>query len=107
MDQLLSPANITKMPKMVEIFKRDVKTNIPLGDMTAYLTKLPNFSSSKIHSYILPGDYKDDGISWYMADEEQLPEIVDRLFAEYKLDDQTTNRENNENNENEEESQNN
>ena len=42
-----------------------------------------------------------------MADEEQLPEIVDRLFAEYKLDDQTTNRENNENNENEEESQNN
>ena len=68
-----------------------VKTNIPLGDMTAYLTKIPNFSSSKIHSYILPGDYKDDGISWYMADEEQLPEIVDRLFAEYKLDDQTTN----------------
>ena len=94
LDQLLSPANITKMPKMVEIFKRDVKTNIPLGDMTAYLTKLPNFSSSKIHSYILPGEYKNDGISWYMADEEQLPEIVDRLFAEYKLDDQTTNREN-------------
>lgn len=73
------------MPKMVEIFKRDVKTNIPLGDMTSYLTKLPNFSSNKIHSYILPGEYKNDGISWYMADEEQLPEIVDRLFAEYKL----------------------
>lgn len=107
LDQLLSPSNITKMPKMVDIFKKDVKTNIPLGDMTTYLTKLPNFSSSKIHSYILPGEYKDDGISWYMADEEKLPEIVDRLFAEYKLDDQTTNRENNENNENEEESQNN
>lgn len=104
-DQLLSPANITKMPKMVEIFKRDVKTNIPLGDMTAYLTKLPNLSSSKIHSYILPGEYKNDGISWYMADEEQLPEIVDRLFAEYKLDDQTTN--NNDRKEDEEESQNN
>lgn len=40
-----------------------------------------------------------------MADEEQLPEIVDRLFAEYKLDDQTTN--NNDRKEDEEESQNN
>ena len=53
----------------------------------------------------LLGDYKDDGISWYMADEEQLPEIVDRLFAEYKLDDQTTN--DNDIKEDEEESQNN
>ena len=41
-----------------------------------------------------------------MADEEQLPEIVDRLFAEYKLDDQTTN-EYNDKKEDEEEFQNN
>ena len=40
-----------------------------------------------------------------MADEEQWPEIVDRLFAEYKLDDQTTN--DNDIKEDEEESQNN
>ena len=91
---------------MIDIFKKDVKTNIPLGDMTSYLTKLSNFSSSKIHSYILPGEYKDVGISWYMADEEKLPEIVDRLFAEYKLDDQTTNQDNDKK-EDEEESQNN
>ena len=107
LNQLVSPSNITKLPKMIEIFKKDVKTNIPLGDMTAYLTKLPNFSPDKIHSYILPGEYKDDGISWYIADKEQTSEIVDRLFAEYKLDEQTTNNENKEDNEDNNENQNN
>ena len=91
LDQIVSPANIPKLPKMVNVFKSEVKTNIPLGDLTAYLTKLPNFSSEKIHSYILPGEYMDDGISWYIADKDESSEIVDRLFAEYKLEDRTTN----------------
>lgn len=86
MDQILSPTNITKIPQFIEIFKRDVKTNLPMEEMLRHTKDLTNFSSDNMKSYTLPGYYDDgSGISWYIADEDGLNEIVNQVFFDYKL----------------------
>lgn len=92
LEELLRPTNITKLPQLLEIYKNDVRTNIPVKTVASYIPKATNLSKDKMESYTLPGypgnETYDDGqeISWFYMDEEATDELVNELFGEYKLE---------------------
>lgn len=88
MDQTLSPTNITKLPKLLSIYKKEVKTNIPSDIIAGAATKATNISKDKINFYTLPGNPVNSGISYYVADREQTLKLVEEIFGDYFLTDQ-------------------
>lgn len=74
------------MTSLVETYFNHVKTNIPMSTMLDIASKISNFSSDKFTTYTAPGIPKMiDGISYYIPDFEKTWDIVDKVFAKYKL----------------------
>lgn len=92
LDQLLKPSNITKLPQLLEIYKTEVKTNIPVGTLASYLPKAGNFSRDKLNMMTLPGEARmkqyNNGkeISWFYVDRPAMKELVNTYFSDYRLD---------------------
>lgn len=92
LEELLKPSNITKIPRLLEIYKSDVKTNIPVRIVTSMIPKVTNLSKDKINYYTLPGEpgtetYNNGReISWFYMDRERSRNLINELFYEYKMD---------------------
>lgn len=85
LDQVISPSNITKVPQLIDIYKKDVKTNIPSDIMAGAATKIGNINKDKVHFHTLPGEPVNDGISYYVAHKEETLRLVEEIFGDYML----------------------
>lgn len=76
----LSLRNIPKIPKMIQLYKSNVDTNIPLTMVMRYgFSAIIN--SLDIETYVLPGSPKMlNGVSYYIHDEEATKEIINQIF---------------------------
>ncbi|MDO5649785.1 MAG: LCP family protein, partial [Gallicola sp.] len=85
LDQVISPANITKVPQLFNIYKKDVKTNIPSDIIAGVATKIGNINKDKVNFHTIPGQPVNEGISYYVADKEETLKLVDNIFGDYLL----------------------
>jgi len=83
-DEMISTSTITKLPELVPKLLENVHTNIPLKEMGTLANMARNFSGENMITQTLPGySYTDpvNGASYWHADEEKTPGMIDALFA--------------------------
>ena len=78
-----SPENILKIGEFIDIFHKNVKTNLSIETMKDYIPYAVNFSTENLKTEELPG--KDDrakqtGYWFFYPDKVKTKEIVDELF---------------------------
>ena len=85
-NEMVKKSESISMTSLVESYFKDVKTNLPMATILDIASKISNFSSDKFSTYTVPGTPSMiDGVSYYIPDYEKTWEIVDKVFAKYKL----------------------
>lgn len=84
--QLIQLKNVTKLGTFIDIFKENVQTNISNWTlMKDYIPYMLDFDTENIQTETLPGNPSSFGpynLSYFVYNEKQTKELVDRLFAE-------------------------
>ena len=83
--QTLKAKNITKIGELIEIVKRNVKTNIKdWNQVKEYIPYAVEFNTDNLQSENIPGDSRripaGTGLWFFLADEEKTEELVEELF---------------------------
>ena len=82
-DQKVNASMILKVPAIFQTISSKIKTNFTVKDIVKYSKYLTNFSSDKIESYELPGEFatdKSNGDVW-KVDIEKTKELVKTQFG--------------------------
>lgn len=75
------PETIAKLPKIISIAKKYVKTDMSVYEMTQYATLAKNFDMDNIEIAMLPGAPNKHGYtSYWILDPEKTQEVIDRLI---------------------------
>jgi LCP family protein required for cell wall assembly len=78
---LKKPETIVKIPKIVSVVNKYVKTDMTPYEMTQYATLATHFDMDNIEVAMLPGGPNQHGyISYWILDPEQTQKVVDRLI---------------------------
>ena len=98
--QTLKAKNITKIGELVDIVKRNVKTNIKdWNQIKEYIPYAVEFDTDNIQSENIPGDSAripaGTGLWFFLADETKTEKLVEELFKNEKKDDSKENEEGN------------
>ena len=84
--QLIQLKNVTKLGTFIDIFKENVQTNISNWTlMKDYIPYMLDFDTENIQTETLPGNPSSFGpynLSYFVYNEKQTKELIDRLFAE-------------------------
>ncbi len=84
---LKKPETIAKLPKVISVAHKYVKTDMSLYEMTQYATLAKSFNMDNVEISMLPGAPNKHGyISYWILDPEKTQEVVDRLIYRNKLD---------------------
>lgn len=87
MDEITKAGNIARAPVFIDLFFKEVDTNISYSYIVSKLPSAPKFGSSKLNTYTIPGDGQYvDGISYYLYFEEETMELRDKVLKEYVMD---------------------
>lgn len=79
--QLQEPAVIPKIPELVSVAKKYVKTDMSLYEMSQYAALAKHFDIDKIEIAMLPGAPNKKGyVSYWILDPEKTQEVVNRLI---------------------------
>lgn len=84
MDEMISTSTITKIPELLPKLLDNVKTNVPLKEFGTLANMARHFSPENMITQTLPGYSFTDpgtGASYWHADEEITPGMIDALFA--------------------------
>ena len=82
---LKKPETIVKIPKMVSVVNKYVKTDMTPYEMTQYATLATHFDMDNIEVAMLPGAPNQHGyISYWILDPDQTQKVVDRLIYRSK-----------------------
>ena len=82
---LQKPETITKIPKIVSVANKYVKTDMSAYEMTQYAGLAKHFDMDNIEIAMLPGAPNKHGyISYWILDPEKTQEVVDRLVYREK-----------------------
>lgn len=90
--QTLKAKNITKIGELIDIVKRNVKTNIKdWNQIKEYIPYAVEFNTDNLQSENIPGDSRripaGTGLWFFLADEEKTEELVEELFKNEKTKD--------------------
>ena len=90
--QTLKAKNITKIGDLIDIVKRNVKTNIKDWDQVKeYIPYAVKFDTDNIESENIPGDSTripaGTGLWFFLADQNKTEELVEELFKKEKTND--------------------
>ena len=90
--QTLKAKNITKIGDLIDIVKRNVKTNIKdWNEIKEYIPYAVEFDTDNIQSENIPGDSTripaGTGLWFFLADETKTEELVEELFKNEKTKD--------------------
>ena len=81
MADLQKPETIAKLPKIIAITKKYVKTDMSAYEMTQYAALAKGFDMDNVEIAMLPGSPNKHGItSYWILDPEKTQEVVDRLI---------------------------
>ena len=81
LEKIQSPQAIPKIPEMLNIASRYVKTDLSLYEMSQYAALVKNIDLSKIEVATLPGrPNKKGSTSYWILDPEKTQEVVNRLI---------------------------
>jgi LCP family protein required for cell wall assembly len=81
-DKALSLKNIFKIPKLVAIVIKNVKTNFEVQEIGKYIGDALQLDKSKINMMMLPGDSGYiGGISYFLHDKEKTDELIKNYFT--------------------------
>ena len=79
--QTLKPQNIFKLKQIIDIMQEDVKTNVDLASIKAYVPYAVNFNADNIKTGMVPGEAEMcNGASLYIANSSKTKELVEELF---------------------------
>lgn len=82
---LKKPETIIKIPKIISVANKYVKTDMTPYEMTQYATLATHFDMDNIEIAMLPGGPNKSGIiSYWILDPEQTQKVVDRLIYRSK-----------------------
>ena len=85
---LQKPETITKIPKIVSVANKYIKTDMSVYEMTQYASLAKGFDMDNIEIAMLPGSPNKQGyISYWILDPEKTQEVVDRLIYRQKSTD--------------------
>ena len=92
--QTLKAKNITKIGDLIDIVKRNVKTNIKdWNQIKEYIPYVVEFDTDNLQSENIPGDSTripaGTGLWFFLADEKKTEELVEELFKNEKTKDET------------------
>ncbi len=83
---LKKPETIAKLPKVISVASKYVKTDMSVYEMTQYAALAKNFDMDNIEIAMLPGGPNKQGyISYWILDPEKTQEVVDRLIYRQKV----------------------
>ncbi len=84
---LQKPETITKIPKIISVANKYVKTDMSVYEMTQYASLAKGFDMDNIEIAMLPGAPNKHGyISYWILDPEKTQDVVDRLIYRQKAD---------------------
>ncbi len=85
--ELKKPETITKIPDIVGVAKKYIKTNMSLYELTQFAMMTKNLEMDDIEIATLPGAPNKRGyISYWILDPEKTQEVVNRLIYRRKVD---------------------
>ena len=85
LEKMQSPSVITKVPEVLKIAERYIKTDMSLYEMSNLAAMAKNFDMSKIEVATLPGAPSKKGyISYWILDPEKTQEVINRMIYNKK-----------------------
>ena len=86
-DELVKKSKNMNLMTFISNYLKYVKTNLPMGIIMDLAGNINNFSSDKMDTHIVPGmEQSMNGVSYYIPDYEKTWQIVDEVFASFKLE---------------------
>ncbi|WP_156943595.1 LCP family protein [Alkaliphilus transvaalensis] len=84
-DKVLSPSSITKIPQLIDIFYRNVNTNIPKSQMLSMGSKAAGLANEEIAKVTLSGRPQTiGGVSYMIYDEADVKKIRNTYLLDEK-----------------------
>lgn len=85
-DQAVEKSSQMNLMTVISSYIKYVKTNLPMGAIVDLVKSIPNFSSDKVETFIVPGEAAMiNRTSYYVPDERGTWDIVDEVFGDFKL----------------------
>lgn len=85
-DEMVKKSSEINLSTFIQTYLSDVKTNVPVSIMANFASDIDSFSSSKVTTHLVPGVAQMiGGVSYYIPNYEKTWDIVDEVFAKYKL----------------------
>ena len=79
--QLKQPSTITKIPDIISVAKKYVKTDMSFYEMSQYAALAKHIDMDKIEIAMLPGAPNQKGyISYWILDPEKTQEVINRVI---------------------------
>lgn len=86
MESLKKPETITKLPEIINVANKYIKTNMSFYELSQYAGLAKHLDMDKIEIAMLPGAPNKKGyISYWILDPEKTQEVVDRLIYREKV----------------------
>lgn len=81
-DKLISGKTILKLPKIMNVISKNVKTDFTGEEIMRYIGNVPSFKMENVKILTLPGEgaYGDDGVSYYFHDEAATKVMMKEYF---------------------------
>lgn len=83
-NEMMQTKTITKIPKLLPELRRNVETDVSVRAMFELAQLAPQFNMESMTTQTLPGSFYNDpktGASYWLADRQQIPGLIDRLLA--------------------------
>ena len=86
LNELQKPETIAKIPDIINVTNKYVKTNMSLYELSQYAALTKHIDMDKIEVAMLPGSPNKKGyISYWILDPQKSQEVVDRLIYREKV----------------------
>lgn len=86
LNELKKPETIAKIPDIVSVANKYIKTNMSLYELTQYASLMKHVDMDKIEVSVLPGSPNKKGyISYWIIDPEKSQEVINRLIYREKV----------------------
>lgn len=86
LNELQKPETIAKIPEIISVTQKYVKTNMSLYELSQYAAMTKHIEMDKIEIATLPGSPNKKGyISYWILDPEKTQEVVNRLIYREKI----------------------
>lgn len=83
MEQALSPATVARLPKILDVVKSHIDTNLSVEELVALVGFGAQTNRSKVQMLMLPGQFNGDGrrdISYWLPDRSRIQQMVAQHF---------------------------